>query len=260
MSSCNLRRGVEMPRQARELSPSGFYHVICRGAERKNLFNDDEDYQCMLLILYRLKMEMSFEIHAYCLINNRMHLLIREKVLGGISLIMKRAMTRYAIYFNRKYGRSGAIMTNRYKSTPVDVDENFLPLVLHIHQCPVQARLVAKMEDYSYSSYREYVAGGDLAETAFSIVLVGQREWTQVHTIDRVDTVLFDASGRAKLNDAEIRRKIMHCAGGHAPEEIGDWPKDERNALLKLLREQEQLSIRQIERVTGISRGIIAKC
>lgn len=128
--------------------------MICRGAERKNLFNDDEDYQCMLLILYRLKMEMSFEIHAYCLINNRMHLLIREKVLGGISLIMKRAMTRYAIYFNRKYGRSGAIMTNRYKSTPVDVDENFLPLVLHIHQCPVQARLVAKMEDYSYSSYR----------------------------------------------------------------------------------------------------------
>ena len=263
LDRCKLRRGVEMPRQARQLSITGFYHVVCRGAERQNLFNDDEDYQSMLLTLYRLKVDMSFELHAYSLVSNRMHLLIREKTRGDISAIMKRMMTRYAIYFNRKYQRSGAIMTNRYKSTPINIDEHFLPLVRHIHQCPIEARLVEKMEDYPYSSYREYIWGGDLAETAFSIVLAGQREWTRLHAepseaVDGAD--IFDASGRAMLNDAEIQRKIIHCSGGHEPSEIRDWPKDERNAMLKLLREQEQLSIRQIERITGISRGIIAKC
>ena len=257
--------GVKMPRQARKFSPNGFYHIVCAGAERQNLFFEDEDYQCLLLALYRLKMDMRFELHAYCLLPNRLQLLLRERQLGDISLIMKRLMTRYAIYYNKKYGKVGSILTNRYKSTPVPVDEKFIRLLRHIHQTPVRARLVSKLEEYRYCSYREYVFGGDLAETAFSIVLVGQREWGRLHSeaILAEDTAAENSllvAGRHFLDDAEIRRKIIHCSGGHAPEEISEWPREERNALLKMLREQEQLSIRQIERVTGISRGIIAKC
>lgn len=250
-----------MPRQARKFSATGFYHIVCAGAERQNLFHDDEDYQCMLLNLYRLKMDMKFELHAYSLMPNRMHLLIKEKKTEDISLIMKRLMTRFAIFYNRKYQRNGSIMTNRYKSEPVSLDTQYMAILQYVHQSPLKARLVNKMDDYQYCSYQEYVHGGDLAETAFSIALVGQREWNRLHSAAALEaTTALDVSGRYLLDDAEIRRKIVHCSGGHAPEEIREWPKDERNALLKLLREQEKLSIRQIERVTGISRGIIAKC
>ena len=231
---------------------------MCLGADHQHLFNDDEDFQCLLLTLYRLKMDMSFELHAYALLPDRLHMLIWEKKPGDISLIMKRLMTRYAIYFNRKYARGGAVMSNRYQSAPVAVDEYFLPLIRHIHQSPVQARVASRMEEYAYCSYREYLQGGDLVTTAFSLVLAGQRDWVFLHR-QKAES-LPEMYGRRSKSDEEIDRIIRQCSGGHDPREIKEWPRDERNALLKLLREQEYLSIRQIERITGISRGIIAKC
>lgn len=247
-----------MPRQARQFSNSGYYHVVCRGADHQIFFNDDEDYQCFLRALHKIKFTMFFEIHAYCLMGNYMQLLLKEKKMGDISLIMKRLMTKYAIYFNRKYNKIGSIVANRYKSTPVSINEHFLPLLRYIHQSPVKARLVSKLEDYPYSSYQEYIYGGDLVDTAFSMVLAGRHEWLRLHA--QYGEEDFDTFGRQMLNDEEIRRKIKFCTGGRDPREIGEWPKDERNAMLKQLREKEALSIRQIERVTGISRGVIAKC
>ena len=173
-----------MPRQARQLSTTGYYHVVCRGADHQNLFSDDEDYHCLLRALRKLKMTMAFEIHAYCLLSKNMHLLIKEKTLGDISLIMKRLMTKYAIYFNRKYKRTGSLVTNRYTSNPVNIHEHFLPLLRYIHQSPVKARLVSKMEAYPYSSFQEYMYGGDLTDTAFSMVLAGRHEWLRLHEKD----------------------------------------------------------------------------
>jgi putative transposase len=247
-----------MPRQARQFSNSGYYHVVSRGAEHQNIFNDDEDFQCMLQALHKLKQAINFEIYAYCLMGNYMHLVIKEKKTGDISLIMKRLMTKYAIYFNRKYKRCGSLVTNRYKSTPVKIDEHFLPLLCYIHQSPVKARLVAKVEDYSYSSFQEYIYGGDITDTAFAIVLAGRNEWLLMHEQECEED--FDTFGKQMLSDEEIIRKIKFCTGGREPEEIREWPKDVRNAMLKQLREEEELSIRQIERLTGISRGVIAKC
>ena len=47
---------------------------------------------------------------------------------------------------------------------------------------------------------------------------------------------------------------------GREPHDIAAWPKAERDALLRHLREDERMSIRQIERITGISRGIVVRC
>ena len=247
-----------MPRQARKFSNTGYYHVVSRGADHQNLFHDNEDFQCMLDALLKLKQIMGFEIQAYCLMSNSMHLVIKEKKSCDISSIMKRLMTKYAIYFNRKYHRCGSLVTSRYKSTPVKIDEHFLPLLCYIHQRPIKARLVAKLEDYPYSSFQEYIYGGNLADTAFAIVLAGRHEWLRLHEQECEEE--FDTFGKQTLSDEEIRRKIKFCTGGREPEEIQEWPKDVRNAMLKQLREEEDLSIRQIERLTGISRGVIAKC
>ena len=55
---------------------------------------------------------MAFELHAYCLMSNHVHLLIRERQLSDISLIMKRLLTKYVMYFNRKYQRNGALIAS----------------------------------------------------------------------------------------------------------------------------------------------------
>lgn len=71
---------------------------------------------------------------------------------------------------------------------------------------------------------------------------------------------LYEVSDRIGKSEEYIRRRIMKLIDGREPHEIGLLTKPERNKIIRQLREDEGFSIRQIERVTGISRGIIAKC
>jgi len=246
-----------MSRQARQLSATGFYHVVFRGINRQHLFEEESDFTYLLDGLKQIKWEMVFELHAYCLMSNHVHLLIRENRIGDISLIMKRLLTKYAMYFNRKYQRNGALIASRYKSIPVEVDEYFIPLLRYIHQNPVKAGIVEKMNDYKYSSYREYLTDRILADTAFSLMMVGRDEWIRLHNIFAEEN--FEVAGKVSISEEQIRRKIQLLTGGSEPYEIASWSKLERNFAIGRLKE-EGLSIRQIERATGISRGIVAKC
>ncbi|MCC5468481.1 transposase [Pelosinus baikalensis] len=165
---------------------------------------------------------MAFEIHAYCLMSNHVHLLL-EKQLGDISIIMKRLLTKYAMYFNRQYDRCGTLISNRYKSIPVEVDEYFIPLVSYIHQNPVRAGLVKKLEEYSFSSFIDYVRGGGLTDTDFTLNLLGKNEWLRLHQVIQNDTI--DTVDKMKLSEEEIRRKILQYTGGRDPHEIISWSK-----------------------------------
>lgn len=231
--------------------------MVFRGINRQHLFEENSDFLFFLQALYHLKIEMSFEIHAYCLMSNHVHILIKENQLGDISLIMKRLLTKYAMYFNRKYQRNGALISSRYKSLPVQVDEYFIPLLRYIHQNPLKAGLVSKMEDYEFSSYKEYLNGGTLTDTSFSLSLIGRNEWMSLHQISENGN--FEPCEKIALNNDQVRRKILLRTNGKEPHEISSWPKSERNALIRQLKE-DGLSIRQIERATGISRGVVARC
>ena len=245
-----------MSRQARQLSATGFYHVVLRGINRQHLFEEESDFTYFLNVLQQIKDEMAFELHAYCLMSNHVHMLLRENQMGDISLIMKRLLTKYVMYFNRKYQRNGALIASRYKSIPVEVDEYFLPLLRYIHQNPVKAGMVEKMEDYKYSSYKEYLNNRILADTALSLTMVGREEWIRLHNIFEEEE--FKVAGKIPINEEQIRQKIKKLIGGREPHEVASWPRLERNDVIRQLKE-DGLSIRQIERATGISRGIIAK-
>lgn len=245
-----------MSRQAREISATGFYHIVFRGISRLHLFEEESDFIYFLETLKHLKKEMLFEIHAYCLMSNHVHMLIKERKAGDISLIMKRLLTKYAMYFNRKYDRNGALISSRYKSVPVEVDEYFIPLLCYIHQNPIRAGIVTTLEEYKFSSYREYLHGKGLTDTTFSLELLGRSEWLKLHQIK--SNYDFDVTGRKNISEEEIRRRIMGYTSGRQPHEIASWPKAERDFLIHQLKE-EGLSIRQIERATGVSRGIVAK-
>ena len=246
-----------MSRQARKLSTTGFYHVVFRGINRQHIFEDKSDFIYFLASIKKLKAAMLFEIHAYCLMSNHVHLLIKEAQVGDISLIMKRLLTKYAMYFNQKYERSGALIASRYKSVPVEIDEYFIPLIRYIHQNPVKAGIVDKPEAYSFSSYKDYLQGGSLTDTTMSLELLGKEEWLKLHQV--IADNHFDISGKKRLSAEEIGRKIKLCMQGREPYEIAGLPKVARNAAIRQLKERAGLSIRQIERATGISRSVIAK-
>ena len=66
-----------MPRAARELSESGRYHIMLRGINKQNIFENDEDKEKYISILTEYKEKCGFEIYGFCLMSNHIHLLIK---------------------------------------------------------------------------------------------------------------------------------------------------------------------------------------
>ena len=246
-----------MPRSAREISVSGFYHIMFRGINHQNIFEEEIDYRCFLESLKDVRSNLQFEVHAYCLMTNHVHLLIKERQMGDISVIMKKVLTRYVMYFNRKYGRSGALIANRYKSKPVEDERYIIPLTIYIHQNPVKAGLVKDSGDYLYSSYHEYFGVADFVQTEFVLGLVDQTEFLEMHKVILKED--FGISESVRLTAQEVYEKMKEILAGREPQTINALAKKERNAILVKLR-NAGFSIREIERGTGVPKGVVENC
>jgi len=145
-----------MSRQRRKLSSSQIYHVMLRGNSGRDIFIDDEDKHRFLNILTNKKKDNEFVIYAYCLMDNHIHLLLKENK-DNISHIMKRIGTAYAVYFNKKYQQNGHLFQDRFKSEVIEGELYLLAVIRYIHNNPLKARLVKLPEDYKWSSYSEYL-------------------------------------------------------------------------------------------------------
>jgi putative transposase len=140
-----------LPRQAREKSESGYYHIMVRGNEQRKIFMDNSDREKYLDILSKQVHLNRIEISAYCLMDNHLHLLIKE-IDNELSKALQSIGTAYVIYFNKKYSRVGHLFQNRFKSEPIK-DENYLFGTLrYIHQNPIRAGICNRVEDYPWSS------------------------------------------------------------------------------------------------------------
>ena len=248
-----------MGRAARKISQTGVYHVMCRGVGRQDIFESKEDFNCFLSFLAELKHECQFQLYVYCLMSNHVHLLLRELNAGDISAFMQRLLDRYTWYFNHKYDRIGALLAGRFKSEPVENDVYFLTLVRYIHQNPLRAGLVQRLQDYSFSSYSAYMSETNHQSLDMTLVksLVGKEEWQTFHAVP--EPRIYEFEPRNQYSEEQIRKVILLYTQGESPDAIAHWEKKRRNALLHILRYKEGFTIHQLERATGISRGIIAK-
>ena len=140
--------------------------MMLRGINRQSIFEDDEDYIRFISLLRSLvqrfddngrPLPTQCTIYAYCLMNNHIHLLVKEQT-DSISTTIKRVAVSYAYYFNRKYSRNGHLFQDRFKSEPVNDMTYFVTLMKYIHQNPVKAELVDNIDNYRWSSWYEYVS------------------------------------------------------------------------------------------------------
>jgi REP element-mobilizing transposase RayT len=248
-----------MPRQPRALSNSGLYHIVFRGVNHENIFESAADYDYIHKTIKAVKDELGFELYAYCYMNNHVHLLIKENKMGAISLIMQKILTRYVMHYNIKYERSGSLIGSRYKSKPVETERYLLPLISYIHRNPVESGMVHRIEDYKYSSYKAYLDKRDeLVDTRFLFGIIDIKQYLQLHVKDQEDLVEYVAGARSKKRtEGDVRRTIMDCIDGMEPHQLKKHNNGDRDKILRQLR-NAGLSIREIERATGISRGVIA--
>jgi REP element-mobilizing transposase RayT len=246
-----------MPRQAREKSRSGIYHIMLRGINRQILFEDEEDYQKFIATLKEYKEISGYKIFAYCLMNNHVHLLLRKEQ-EELDLIMKRIAGSYVYWYNWKYKRKGHLFQDRFKSEPVEDNRYFLTVLRYIHQNPVKACLCKNCGKYKYSSYNEYVNVAEFVDTELCFDLIEKEYFAEYNNAYNEDVCLELEAEEFRLTDAEAQQIIRRISKCENATEFQCLSVEKRNEFLLKLR-NEGLSIRQISRLTGVSFNVVRK-
>ncbi len=144
-----------MPRTARLDVPYVLQHVMARGIEGRDLFHDKKNREEFLRRLSELMKEGRGQLLAWSLMPSHFHLLFRPFKMP-LSTIMRRLLTGYAVWYNRRYARKGHLFQNRYKSIVVEEDPYFLELVRYIHLNPVRGGILSNLSEldrYPYTGH-----------------------------------------------------------------------------------------------------------
>ncbi len=171
-----------------------FYHLYNRGVDKRKIFNGDQDRDRFLMLLYICNSDETVhlsnlgsvqldsvlklprgntlvDVGIYCLMPNHFHLLVKEKVKGGVSKFMQKLTTAYTMYFNKKYERSGALFQGVFKAEHCSSDKYLKYLFAYIHLNPIKiiqadwketgienSKKAEKfLRGYEYSSYLDYL-------------------------------------------------------------------------------------------------------
>ena len=246
-----------MPRTARLESKSGIYHVMLRGINRQQIFHDDEDNAKFLDTIKICKEISLFELYCYCLMSNHVHILLKPQN-ESLANIFKRIGSRYVYWYNLKYGRLGHLFQDRYKSETIENERHMLAVLRYIHNNPVKAGLAANVKGYRWSSYNEYINGSGIIDSSLALGILGFDGFIEFHKTTDDESYLDDAKTIIRLNDEGIKSIMGAISGCNNAEAFQKLDKAAQRAYLKHLRESGG-SIRQISRLTGISKGIVEK-
>ncbi len=125
---------------------------MARGVDGRDIFRDDQDRTAFLDGLTRIGKESAADIVAYCLMGNHFHLAIKVG-LAPLASVMQRILTSHSLTFNRRHNRTGHLFQARYKAILCLNDAYLLGLIRYIHMNPVRAGLVARPQDWRWSSF-----------------------------------------------------------------------------------------------------------
>jgi putative transposase len=133
----------------------GFYHIINRGVERRDVFLESEDYDYFLDLLSEMKKIYSITIHTYCLMTNHYHIVL-EITQPNVSQAIKFLNSFYSIYFNKKYKRSGHLWQGRFASYYLYDDAHFWIVAKYIERNPIKANIIHEISHYKYQSFFQW--------------------------------------------------------------------------------------------------------
>ncbi|MEK9201244.1 MAG: transposase [Patescibacteria group bacterium] len=180
----------------KEYTTGGYYHIYNSGLDNRVVFADDADYKMFETLLARylgentniegpyknekpsiikkresMSLRGEVKLLAYCLMPDHYHLLIQQKSMEGITKLVRRVMTGYGMYYNRKNRRSGPLFENVYRAVSLTCDKQVLAVgrLIHLNPSRLEKRRFGLVEtvtgtspaDYQYSSFRSYLALND---------------------------------------------------------------------------------------------------
>ena len=279
----------------REKSRIGVYHVLAQGAGNNELFHDDEDYQVFVSYLDRLMKEAwaeddepdrpYFHTYAYCLTPKQFRLIVREEKYQ-VSAIMQSISQLYSRYYSGKYNSYGPLYRRRYYSEPINDEERMEVVMRYVHQEPLKlgpqitqisqkgetqrisritrtGGMTEILDEYPWSSWHEYVGlGSDLpmvCEKPDACQNLTAEQWRELLSkpLPEGTKCLEPKEYRApKPTETQVLSMIRLMTTATTWDEFRTFPRDEKLKTIKQLL-QSGASIRQMEKLTGIGRGII---
>ena len=266
-----------MARPVRVDVEGGWYHVTARGIERRAIFVDERDHEHFLELLPAMGERYGLEIHAYVLMGNHYHLLLRTPQ-ANASAAVQWLNVSYSVWFNRCRGRVGHVFQGRFGSVLIDGEGSWaLSASVYIHLNPIRTkneglgkqanraeaqglapidreavqRRLKKLREYrwnSYGAYAGYASAPDWLSTAALLKRAGgskaYRQHVQQH-VTRGDSPegYEEFGGRVALGSQAFLAKVKGWVGKVTKEQ------PDRKQVLKRVTVAEVVSI--VERKRG---------
>ncbi|MGN0347819.1 MAG: transposase [Lachnospiraceae bacterium] len=249
-----------MARKARLKSASHIYHIVIRGVDRQHIFEETSDFKKYLEILEFYKEKCNFELYAYCLMSNHVHLLLKTQEVP-LESIFRHINTCYATWYNMKYDRTGFLQQGRYYSEPVEDLRYLFTVIRYIHLNPYKAGLEEiPGTSYPWSSMQSYIKQAPpFLNTSFILDQIGGKERFLSFHKEIDETECLDIHQiRKRIPDDVAKEIIQNETGCASVTDFQSLSLLERNKHLVQLHKMG-ISIRQLNRLTGIPKGIISR-
>jgi REP element-mobilizing transposase RayT len=144
-----------MPRRLRIEFEGVIYHVMARGNARQKIVRDDADRQRLVQGLEQTVVRCGWELLCYVVMGNHLHLLVRTPR-PNLGAGMQAFLSGYAVWAGRRRLRSGHLFQGRYRAEMIEDESYYWTVSRYVHLNPVRAGLVARPEQWEWSSYPGY--------------------------------------------------------------------------------------------------------
>lgn len=164
------------------------YHIYNQGNNKQLIFHSDENYHYFLK-LYRKFVLPHADLLAYCLMPNHFHFLvntnlhsIKTRKVGSLNLSelsngIRMLLSSYSLAINKQENKTGSQFRQKTQAKLLNIEEVNYPFTCfqYIHQNPLKAGLVERMEDWEYSSFKDYlkIRNGSLCNQDLAKNLIG---------------------------------------------------------------------------------------
>lgn len=145
-----------MPRKSRKYVRAPFYHIMCQGIKKENIFNSEIDMKKYLSLIKKYKDEFFIDVIAYCIMSNHVHLLLHSRDINYISKFMHKINLIYAMNYNESNKRVGYVFRDRFRMEEITEQKYFYACISYIHNNPVNAKICSTPFEYKFSSYHEF--------------------------------------------------------------------------------------------------------
>jgi len=230
---------------------------MVQGINKEFIFDDEECVQEYKKIIIEKLKDSHINILAYCIMNNHAHFLIYSPQIEYIVKFMQRINTTYSRFYNKKFNRVGYVYRDRYKSQTIVDRKHLINCLIYIHNNPLKAGIVSRIQDYKYSSYLEFLNGGTIINDKSIKILFGdipnfRNVFNAIHKNQIEDTFMDvkDTDITQIINKFEEKHNISVDAFKHDKKIMKEF--------IDIARNETNITLVSLANILGVSKSTVS--